>query len=64
MNLQMEEQRKAMMQKGLIPDDVGLLPDTFLMPRGRNRPSWFGEFKGRWRMEKKRWWQRAQEVFT
>ena len=61
MGLQMDEQRKQMIAKGQIPDDMGLLPDTFLMPRGRNRPSWFSDFKARWRMEKKRWWQRAQD---
>ncbi|KAK5133452.1 hypothetical protein LTR08_007694 [Meristemomyces frigidus] len=64
MALQVEEQRRKALREGLIPDDMGLLPGTFIMPRGKNRPSWLRDFKGRWRMEKARWWQRAQEVFS
>ena len=61
MALQMGEQRKQMMRNGMIPDDLGLLPETIIMPRGKNRPSWFGDFKARWRMEKKRWRVRVVE---
>lgn len=58
--------RKAQMQDafrtGMIPDDMGLLPETLVMPRGKNRPSWFGNFWGRWRMEKKRFKTRLTEI--
>ncbi|KAK5113155.1 hypothetical protein LTR85_010973 [Meristemomyces frigidus] len=58
------QQQKTAIRAGQIPDDIGLLPDTFIMPRGKNKPSWFGIPGGRWRMEKKRIKVRAQELLS
>lgn len=54
MSVAREKQRAEVIGRGLIPDDVGLLPATFIMPFGKNLPGWFGGFKGRWTLEKKR----------
>lgn len=36
-----KEQQAAMMRSGQFPDDIGLLPDTFILPRNNNdRWSW------------------------
>ncbi|KAK4539852.1 hypothetical protein LTR36_010313 [Oleoguttula mirabilis] len=58
------QQQKTAIRAGQIPDDIGLLPDTFIMPRGKNRPSWFSNFGGRWRMERKRMRIRMQELLS
>ena len=60
--LAMEKARKAALESGQLPDDVGLLPDTFIMPRGKNKPSWFSDYKGRLRMERKRLYTRIRET--
>jgi len=63
MVVQMAAQRDKAMREGLLPDDIGLLPDTLIMPRvGANKPSWFRDFKGRWFMERRRFLTRVQEV--
>lgn len=56
-----EKQRADIIGKGQIPDDVGLMQGTFIMPFGKNLPGWFGDFKGRWKLEKKRAWTRPFE---
>ena len=43
-------------------DDIGVLPDTFIMPFQENRPSWFTKFKDRLKLEKRRWRTRGAEV--
>lgn len=62
MAVQMANQRQQALREGQIPNDMGLLPDTFIMPRGKNRPSWFGNFKDRWLMEKRRARKRLTEL--
>lgn len=57
-----QQQMQQAMREGQIPDDMGLLPETFVMPRGKNRPSWFSNFRGRWRLEKKRLRTRLSEL--
>lgn len=52
-------QQRVALEAGDLPDDVGLLPGTLVMPTGRNRPGWFGQFKERWMLEKRRWWTRG-----
>ena len=60
--LAMEKARKAALESGQLPDDVGLLPDTFIMPRGKNKPTWLSDYKGRIRMERKRLGVRVREI--
>lgn len=43
-----------------LPDDVGLLPDTFVRPVWKNRPSILKDFKSRMRME----WLSLKLAFT
>jgi len=62
MAVQMQQQKQKAFRDGQIPDDIGLLPDTFVMPRGKKRPSWFSNFWGRWRMETKRLRTRITET--
>lgn len=49
-----EKERAATLGRGQIPDDLGLLEGTFIMPFGKNLPSWTKEFKKRWRLERHR----------
>ena len=63
-SLAMEKARKAALESGQLPDDVGLLPDTFIMPRGRNKPTWFSDYKVRLRMERKRLYTRIREIVS
>lgn len=55
--MQSRQQRLAL-ESGEMPDDIGLLPGTLVMPTGRNRPAWLGNFRDRWMLEKRRWWTR------
>ncbi|KAI7094388.1 hypothetical protein KC352_g39477, partial [Hortaea werneckii] len=48
------------MRSGNIPDEMGLLPQTFIMPRMKNRPSWFSNFSDRKKME----WTRLRTRIT
>lgn len=64
MAVTMAKDRQRAIADGLIPDDMGLLPDTFIMPRWNTRPSWIGNFKGRWQLEKVRWKTRFFEVLS
>ncbi len=61
--LQKKQEREAL-GAGQLPDDMGLLTGTFIMPYGKNRPSWFTNRKARWKLEKHRWWTRMYEVFA
>ena len=49
-----EKERAATLGRGEIPDDLGLMEGTFIMPSGRNLPSWTREFKRRWGLERHR----------
>ncbi|KAM0718183.1 hypothetical protein Q7P37_006515 [Cladosporium fusiforme] len=40
LNRSQQEQQDAMMRSGQFPDDIGLLPDTFVLPRNADRWSW------------------------
>lgn len=53
-----EHERRKMMAAQEIPDDIGVLPGTFVMPSGKNKPSWTKDFKNRWRLTKH--WLRAR----
>lgn len=59
-------QRSRAMQKamrdGEIPEDLGVLPQTFIMPFGSKRPGWIANWKGRLRLERARWWARVQDI--
>lgn len=65
MSVQMKEQREKAMRSGDLPDDVGLLDDTFVMPRlgSKNLPSVIGHSKDRLRMHRRHLWLRAKEIF-
>ena len=57
----MEEYRRAA-KAGALPEEVGLIPDTFIMPTGKNLPSWTSNRKARWMIEKKRLKARMTEL--
>ena len=63
MSVARKQQQAQVLSRGAIPDDVGLMDGTFIMPSGKRLPSWSGEFKKRWRLEKHRAWQRLYELF-
>ncbi|KAG9663334.1 hypothetical protein KCU95_g873, partial [Aureobasidium melanogenum] len=47
-----------------MPNDVGLIPGTFIMPTGSRLPSLTQEFGARFALEKYRAWTRIKEVFA
>lgn len=55
----MEQMKK---QGHLMSEEVGLLPGTFIMPFGKNLPSWSSNFKGRLLLEKKGFKARFMEA--
>lgn len=55
-----KEQMKNLDQ---MPNDVGLIPGTFIMPTGLRLPSLTNEFGLRFQLEKYRLWLRIKEVF-
>lgn len=55
-----QQQLQQAMRSGNIPDEMGLLPQTFIMPRMKNRPSWFSNFSDRKKME----WTRLRTRIT
>lgn len=61
MSVARKQQEVQAMSRGAIPDDIGLIEGTFIMPRGKNRPSWLNNFWMRWKLEKHRAWQRLME---
>ncbi|CAD0099681.1 unnamed protein product [Aureobasidium mustum] len=46
-----------------MPNDVGLIPGTFIMPTGSQLPSLTQEFGARFALEKYRLWLRIKEIF-
>ncbi|KAI5271269.1 hypothetical protein E4T47_05409 [Aureobasidium subglaciale] len=46
-----------------MPNDVGLIPGTFIMPTGNQLPSLTADFKTRFALEKHRIWLRIKEIF-
>ncbi|KAK3691001.1 hypothetical protein LTR37_018903 [Vermiconidia calcicola] len=60
--VQAEEKLRMLRDEGIPEDAVGIIPGTFIMPFGKNRPSWFDNYKGRMRLERKRWRTRLTEV--
>lgn len=64
MSVAREREARQVLERGQIPDDLGLIDGTFIMPFGKNRPSWAKDFRGRWQMEKARWWTRVREVLS
>ena len=63
MAVEQEKARKQAMRDGSgMMDDMGLLPGTIVMPSWKNRPSWLKNFRGRLKLERKRWWSRGYEV--
>jgi hypothetical protein len=48
----MDRMKKKAMRSGDIPDDIGLLPETFVMPPADRLPGWLSNHKDRWMMEK------------
>lgn len=47
-----KKEERQVLAAGQIPDDVGLLPGTFIYPFGKNRPGWFSDFQARWKLWK------------
>ncbi|KAH0361160.1 hypothetical protein KCU65_g8887, partial [Aureobasidium melanogenum] len=47
-----------------MPNDLGLIPGTFIMPTGARLPSLTQEFGQRFALEKHRAWMRIKEVFA
>lgn len=58
----MAQMKEKAMREGTLPDEMGLMPDTLVMPGWSRRPSWWGEFGARWFMEKQRLLTRVQEA--
>ncbi|EFR02538.1 hypothetical protein MGYG_05534 [Nannizzia gypsea CBS 118893] len=54
MKTRLEETMRGI-NSSMVPDDVGLLPGTFVRPVWKNLPSWFSDPKMRWRMEWMHW---------
>ena len=50
------------MRSGQLPEDLGLLPETFIMPFGKQRPSWWTNWRQRLKLERVRWVQRGKDV--
>ncbi|CAD0109515.1 unnamed protein product [Aureobasidium uvarum] len=46
-----------------MPNDVGLIPATFIMPTGNRLPSLTADFSTRFALEKHRAWLRIKEIF-
>ena len=61
MAVAIEKAKQDAIRHGQIVNDIGLLPDTIIMPF-KNRPSWLKEFNDRWRLEKKRIKTRIMEL--
>jgi protein MBA1 len=55
-----KEQMKNIEQ---MPNDVGLIPGTFIMPTGSRLPSFTSNFSERFALEKYRLWLRVKEIF-
>ncbi|KAI7490267.1 hypothetical protein KC357_g2029 [Hortaea werneckii] len=55
-----QQQLQQAFRSGNIPNEMGLLPQTFIMPRRKNRPSWFTNFGDRKKME----WTRLRTRIT
>jgi protein MBA1 len=55
-----KEQMKNIEQ---MPNDVGLIPGTFIMPTGSRLPSFASNFSERFALEKYRLWLRVKEIF-
>ncbi|KAK5164324.1 uncharacterized protein LTR77_010019 [Saxophila tyrrhenica] len=64
MTVMHKQQEQQALAAGQIPDDLGLLPGTFIMPYGKNRPSWTSETRKRWEMEKERWKTRFMDFYA
>ncbi|TID17549.1 hypothetical protein E2P81_ATG08122 [Venturia nashicola] len=62
--LQMKKAMKGLKDASKIPDDMGLLPDTFIMPTGEKLPSLFSEPKFRLQLEWKRAKRRVQDLLS
>ncbi|KAL2353825.1 hypothetical protein BJ546DRAFT_113837 [Cryomyces antarcticus] len=59
-----EMQAKGKGQAGRLPNDIGLLPLTFITPTGHNRPSLFSDPKGLWKMESTRLKTRVRDFVS
>ncbi|KAK2865436.1 hypothetical protein FQN49_003570 [Arthroderma sp. PD_2] len=52
------------MNRDMVPDDIGLLPGTFIRPVWKNLPSLFQDPKLRWRMEWTHWKTKVQNFVS
>ncbi|KAI4727213.1 hypothetical protein E4T49_04980 [Aureobasidium sp. EXF-10728] len=55
--------KEQMKNIDMMPNDVGLIPATFIMPTGSRLPSLTADFSTRWALEKHRAWTRIKEIF-
>jgi len=60
----MKLQLKQQMKKGAIPNDMGLLPDTFIMPVWSKRPSLVSMLRERLQLERFRVFQRLKDFLA
>ncbi|KAE9989103.1 hypothetical protein EG328_000034 [Venturia inaequalis] len=61
---QLKQSMRSQKDASKIPDDMGLLPDTFIMPTGKNLPSIFSEPKFRLQLAWKRTKRRFQDLLS
>ncbi|QDS67745.1 hypothetical protein FKW77_006094 [Venturia effusa] len=64
LKMQQKKVMKGMKDASELPDDMGLLPDTFIMPTGKNLPPLFAEPKFRLTLEWKRTKRRIQDLLS
>lgn len=50
----MERAKQQAVKDGSGTNEAGFLPETFIMPFGKNRPGWFSNYNGRMKLERKR----------
>ena len=64
MAVERAKQKEQALRKGLIPDDIGLMPDTFVMPFDKKLPGLLSNPRGRWRLERHRIRTRLGELWA
>lgn len=57
-----QAKQQALRDGSAITEDIGVVPNTMVFPMGRNRPSWFTNFKDRWRLERRRFAFRGMDL--
>lgn len=63
MEVQMKRAQAKAMRSGEIPDDLGLLPETFVMPFGQPKPGWLNQTGERFKLETARTKQKFKDLW-